>query len=193
MRRASGIRGRLGLACLVASLATAVVAGTAGAATSGTVTVSGTTVSVIELTVGDSTAQFGTNLAPDGTASNSSDTVTAYLEGSTPSVGACYKWGGNVLVRSNSPYRLRVSASTTVARLGFLTANPGTYTACSTGETVSATPAMFASATPVGTWATGLPRTTGATTSFWLGMTVQWTDATGPFSTVLTLSAEATS
>ncbi len=141
MRRASGTRGRLGLACLVASLATVAVAGAASAAPSGVVTISGTTVSKIELTLTDSSAQFGTNLTPDGDASNG-EATTVY----TGTAGACYAWAGTATVRSNVTYRVGVNGSGALPRVGFLTANPATYAACTGGQAVST--AMFPAAVP---------------------------------------------
>jgi hypothetical protein len=183
-------RGRLGLVCTGVALATLAIAGSASAAPSGVVTVSGTSVSTIELTLPDSTAQFGTNLTPDGVASNSTDTITAYVDGTVPSAGSCYKWGGSAVVRSNVTYHVMVTASGALPRLGFLTANPATYAACSTGEQASA--AMFPGATPPGTFVNNQTATTTRTHAFWLGMTVLWTDAPGNLNTggvSLTLTA----
>jgi hypothetical protein len=170
-------RGRLGLVCLGAVLASAVVAGSASAAPSGVVTVTGTSVSTIELTLPDSTAQFGTNLTPDGAASNSTDTITTNLDGAAVSQGTCYEWGGSAVVRSNVTYKVSVTASAALPRLGFLTANPTNYAQCSTGEQAST--AMFPAAVPPGSFVINQPATATRTHNFWLGMTVLWTDAPG--------------
>ncbi len=146
--RPLGNRGRLGLACLTAVVASLGAVVPASAAPSGVVTVTGTSVSKIELSLPDSTAAFGTNLTPDGVASNSTDTVTAYVDGASPSTGACYKWPGSSVVRSNVTYKVSVTASAGLAKLGFLTANPGTYAQCVAGEPASTN--MFPAATPAG-------------------------------------------
>jgi hypothetical protein len=183
-------RGRLGLVCLTTALASLSVAGTASAAPSGVVTVTGTSVSTIELTLPDSTAQFGTNLTPDGVASNSTDAIAVNVDGATPSTGSCYEWGGSAVVRSNVTYKVSVTASASLPRLGFLTANPATFAACSSGEQAST--AMFPSATPAGSFVINQAATSTRTHNFWLGMTVLWTDAPGnlnPAGVSLTLTA----
>jgi len=173
MHRASGTRVRLGLACLVAGLATSVAAGTASAAPSGTVTISGTSVGVIELTLADTSADFGTALAPDG--SGASGEVGASFTGAA---GACFSWAGTASVRSNVSYRVTVNGSGSLARLGFLTAAPGSYAACSGGEAASTN--MFPASTPVHAFVTTTQGvTTGRNHDFWLGMSVGWADTPG--------------
>ena len=65
------------------------------AGTSAAITVDAPT---ITLTIGDPTAQFGTNLTPDGDPSDFPDAVTAFVDGAVPSSGACYAWHGAVTV-----------------------------------------------------------------------------------------------
>lgn len=166
-------RSSLGLLVGVAALAVATVS-PVSAASSGTVTVTGGSVSTIELTIPDSTAQFGTNLTPDGVASNSSDTVGVIVDPATTSAGACYKWGGSVSVRSNKNYYLMVSAAAANNRLDFQKTDPATYATCTGGEQVAT--AMYTTATPAGSWTTAQTRTASRSTSFWLGLDIQWTD-----------------
>lgn len=145
---------------------------------------------ILELTVGDATAQFGTNLAPDGPASDSGDTVTSLADPTIPSAGACYVWPGSVAVRSSLAYDVTVSAGTANDRVDFLTANPASYAACTGGEPLGT--AMFPGATPPSAWATDQsPTTTFRTHPFWLGFDVRWTDPPGAAVATGTLTLEA--
>ena len=132
------------------------------------------TLPIIELTIGDATAQFGTNLVPTGAASNSPDAVVANLDGTVPSAGACYEWTGSITVRSTESYNVLVAAAAANTRLDFLTANPASYAACTGGQAVGT--AMFPAATPPGAWATNQTATTGRAHAYWLGLDVRWTD-----------------
>ncbi len=152
-------------------LATALVAAPAGAATTGDVTVSGGSASKIVLTIPDATADFGDNLTPDGDPSNASG-VAANVDGSDPSTGTCYDVASAVRVKSNKIYDLSVDAAAANGDLFFLTSNPGTFSACSTGEPVDTD--MFTGSG--GDWVQSLGRTSGRTTDFWLGLTVLWAD-----------------
>jgi hypothetical protein len=182
-------RAAIGLTALVASL---VAAGPASAAPNGTVTVSGGSQSRLELTLSDVDAQFGTNLTPDGVASNGEATA-ANVDAGSPSAGACYEWPGSATVRSNVNYDVTVSAAAANNRLDLLTANPASYGACTTGE--QAATAMYTGATPPGAWVTAQTGTTGRAHAFWLGLDVRWADA--PSATLgaatLTLTASAAS
>jgi hypothetical protein len=67
-----------------------------------------TGVATITITLGSSSAQFGTNLDPDGAVSDSADTVIA-LPGTAGNAGVYYAWlaqgaGVNVTVRSNQSW-----------------------------------------------------------------------------------------
>ena len=149
------------------------------------------TLPIIELTMGDTTAQFGTNLTPTGVPSNSTDAVVPDIDGTAPSAGACYEWPGSVSVRSTETYNVLVTAAAANARLDFLTANPANYAACTGGQAVSTS--MFATATPPGAWATNQTATSGRAHAYWLGLDVNW--VTGPSATVgaatLTITAVA--
>ena len=68
MHRSHSSIGRLGAAVLTTSVvACLAIVAPASAATSGVVTVTGGSVSTIELTIPDATAQFGATMSPDGT------------------------------------------------------------------------------------------------------------------------------
>ena len=154
------------------------------------VTVTGASVSIIEITLASgATAQatggavrlrernvrFGTNLAPDGPPSDSPDEVTAVVDPSDPSSGACYAWAGAVTVRSNRIYTLKVSSSTANPHLTFLVEDPTDFATCAGGQVVG--PTMFSGADPAGAWVAGQGRTPGRSHRYWLGLQVLWTDA----------------
>src|SRR3712207_3305855 len=93
---------------IAAAMMAAVTIGLAAAppanAVTGTVAVTGTNNQTITVSIADATAAFGTNLAPDGTDSNSSDSVLDY-QGSSGNEGSYYVWraagsGLGVTVRS---------------------------------------------------------------------------------------------
>jgi hypothetical protein len=129
---------------------------------------------MLSLTIGDGTAQLGENLAPDGTPSDSVDTVVVNLDASDPSAGACYEWSGAISVSSTLPYDVTVRAPGANPRLDFLVDDPADYVACTSGQEVG--PSMFPSATPAGAWLTGRSATTGRTHTYWLGLDVRWAD-----------------
>ncbi len=118
-------------------------------------------------------AQLGTNLTPDGVASNSTDVVSVAVDPTIPSVGACYVWPGTVSVRSTLAYDVTVVAAAANARLHFLTASPPNFAACVAGEAVGT--AMFPGAIPAGAWVTNQSATAARTHSYWLGLDVRWT------------------
>jgi hypothetical protein len=183
---------RLGLLVGATMLATVAGAAPVGAA-SGDVTVTGTTVETIELTIDNDEVGFGGNLSPDGTPSDSTtDTIGVIVDPATVSTGACYTWAGDVEVSSNEDYFLKVTAAAANSQLDFLTAAPVAFADCA-GEPVDTT--MFASATPAGAFTGSLARTAQRTTDFWLGLSVLWSDA--PSSTAadatLTVSTEVDS
>jgi hypothetical protein len=192
MRRTHTPLGRLGATALtVAVVASLAGIGAASAADSGTVTVTGASSAKIELTVPDGTAQFGTDLTPDGNDSNGDASVVALVDTADPSAGACYRWPGSVVVRSNVGYYVTVAGSGPNARLDFLQAQPTTYAQCNTGEQVAVS--MFGSATPAHSWVAGETKTGKRTHPFWLGLDVQWEDDPGTIADqTLTLTATAT-
>lgn len=149
---------------LVASLA---AAGSAGAATTGNVSVTGTTVAVLQLTLPDTSAAFGSNLDPIGTAANGEGSLVATSTG----VGACYKWAGAVKIDANDGYTVSVAATenNTNGDLHFLTANPATYGACTGGT-------AFGGTTPI-SFVTGGTVGYQNDHDFWLGLPVLWSQA----------------
>lgn len=155
---------------LVASLA---AAGSAGAATTGNVSVTGTTVAVLQLTLPDTSAAFGDNLDPLGTAPKIG--VNANLEadvaGTSTGVGACYKWAGAVKIDANDGYTVSVAATenNTNGDLHFLTADPATYGACTGGT-------AFGGTTPI-SFVTGGTVGYQNDHDFWLGLPVLWSQA----------------
>ena len=180
MRRSVPSLARLGAVALTTSVVMSLaIVGAASAATSGVVTVTGGSVSKIEVTIPDATAAFGLTMTPDGDPSGSESNGINVV-----AAGACYEWAGSVAVRSNVSYGVTLSAAAANNRLDFLTADPGTYAACTGGTQVS---------TSTTTWATTQGVTSSRSHPFWLGVDVQWTDA--PSATLanatLTLTAVA--
>jgi hypothetical protein len=131
------------------------------------------TTPMLSLTIGDTTAQLGSNLTPTGDASDSPDAVAVNVDGA--GAGACYVWAGSVSVVSSEQYGVKAVAAASNSRLDFHTANPGSYATCTSGEVVGT--AMFPAATPPGSWVIDQTSTTGRTHPFWLGLDVLWTDA----------------
>lgn len=185
--------GRLtGAATILAATALAATALPAAAADSGDIVVTGGSVERIVLTIPDGTAEFGTNLTPDGDASNSSDSVDAYVDGvTTPSLGACYAWDGTVEVKSNVTYDMTITSSASVPRLGFLTSSPTDFAGCAAGEPASAN--MFPAADPAGGWAFDQTRTRETVLDVSLGLQVLWADDPSATlaDTTLTVTAQA--
>ena len=162
---------RLGVAFAAALLTTATLASASLAADSGTIAVTGGSVSAIRITIPDASAAFGTNLTPDGVASNSVE-ASAIVDGADPSTGACYSWAGGLTVRSNQAYTLAFvtpTAGTANANVHFMTAAPTSFANCTGGAALSTT-------TP-GTVVNNLTATNGRAYSFWLGLVMLWTDA----------------
>jgi len=182
---------RIAMAVMTAMLvASPAMAGSKATSSGDVVTVTGASVSIIEVTLASgATAQatggavrlrernvrFGTNLAPDGTPSDSPDDVTAVVDPSEPSTGACYAWAGAITVRSNRVYTVKVSATTTNPHLTFLAEDPTDFAACARGQVVG--PTMFSGADPAGAWVAGQGRTPGRSHRYWLGLEVLWMDA----------------
>ena len=144
---------------------------------------------VVALTIGDATAQLGSTLTPDGDPSDAPDSVTALVDGSVSSAGACYRWGGSVTVSSNAAYHLTVRAAAANARLDFLAASPAAYAACAGGEPTG--PAMFTGVTPEGAWITAQAASASRRHDYWLGLDVRWSDDPSPDLGVATLTIEA--
>lgn len=147
---------------LATSLLAAAIAAPATAANPENVAVTGQSTSTITLTISDTTAAFGTNLTPDGQASNAEGVVVATVAG-----GTCYDWAGTATVSSNVAYDVEVVGDAANANLDWMGADPATYAACTGG-------------TQVGTVAADLVTNQAITSStdhsFWLGLDVKWSD-----------------
>jgi hypothetical protein len=128
---------------------------------------------MVAITLADATAQFGTNLAPDGSASDSSEVGGVSVDGTTPSAGACYEWTSTVTVTATVPYDVTVTAAAANTVLDFLVADPTTYAACTSGEAVGTS--MFPSASPPRSWVRAQTATSSRTHRYWLGLDVRWT------------------
>ncbi len=178
-----------GAATLLALVAVAAMALPAAAAPdSGTITVTGASAEKIILTLNASSLDFGSNLTPDGDASDSADTINVQTDAA---LGACYYWAGSATVSSNASYDLTVSSSNDVPELGFLLAAPGAYASCVGGEAASAS--MDFGGSPASAWVDGASRTASRLSAFWLGLDVLWdADANANLAdTVLTITAQA--
>jgi hypothetical protein len=127
---------------------------------------------ILQLTIGDTSAQLGTNLTPDGDPSDSPEVVGIAVDTGSPSQGACYLWRGTATVRSSLAYDMTVTAAAPNGLLHFLTAGAPTWDDCLAAEPVG--PAMFATAGPSGAWLTDQSATSGRTHEYWLGLDVPW-------------------
>ena len=186
LRTLVGVAGGLGL-LMVASTGLA-------AAETGGVSASGTNNAKMTVTISDATSDFGTSLDPNGTDSNSSDTVLDY-QGSTGNQGTYYVWksagaGVDVTVKSNKVWSGTVDAaenagtSTTMTiASGVLkfaeTTAPTTYAGCGSATNFSAMPQ---------TWKTSIGAGVNKYTSFYC-LRVDWDDAPGTFSSSITYTA----
>ncbi|MDP3062637.1 MAG: hypothetical protein Q8O40_05440 [Chloroflexota bacterium] len=175
----------LGVAVVVGILV-AVMAIPAGAA-SGGVSASGENQANITITLIDSTAGFGTNLDPSGTASNSSDTVVARA-GSTGNQGAYYEWKANggdgltIEVKSNKTWNGTMAASENSGTSSSMTvasgalryaegSEPTSYSACSSGTAFQST---------AQTWKSNVAKGKSSYTQYYC-LRVDWTDDPGTF------------
>jgi len=176
---------------LVAGALVAVMANTAGAA-SGGVSASGTNNANITITLSDSTADFGTNLDPSGTASNSSDTVVARA-GSTGNQGAYYEWKANggtglsIEVKSNKTWNGTVQASENSGTSSSMTVASGAlkYAEGSEPTSYAACAAGTAFATTAQTWKSNVSKGKSTYTQYYC-LRVDWTDDPGTFASSTT-------
>jgi hypothetical protein len=180
-------------AAVMAAVTIGLAAAPAANAANGTVAVTGTNNGTISVSIADASADFGTNLAPDGTDSSSSDSVVDY-QGSTGNQGSYYVWraagsGLGVTVRSNQVWNGTVDAS----------ANSGTATSLSIASGAlgycTAAPASYAAAaactdfaTSAATWQTNHAK--GNTTfTYYYALRVDWDDDPGTFISTVTYAA----
>lgn len=160
---------------------------------SGSVTVTGTNNAKITIVITDSTAVFGTSLAPDGTGTGG-EIISEVSPNTTTTEGAYYIWsptsapGPTVIVRSNKTWNSTIEASENAGTatsmtissgvLRYDTSVPGTYAAAA-----AATPFT----TPAAAWETNHAK--GATLyTFYYFLRVDWTDDPGTFSSGVTYS-----
>ena len=146
----------------------------------------------ITLIITDSTAEFGSNMDPAGTASNSTDTVVAYSV-DNGNQGAYYIWsssGGSgvmVTVKSNLPWNGTTSATENSGSSSTMTvgsgvwryaegAQPSSYSECesSTAFTTNSSP-----------WKTSIPAGINQYTQHYC-LRVDWTDDPGDFLSTIT-------
>ncbi len=188
MKKLNGLhRMAIGLGvAVVAGILVAVMAIPAGAA-SGGVSASGTNNANITITLSDSTADFGTNLDPSGTASNSSDTVQANA-GSTGNQGAYYEWKANggsglsIQIKSNKTWNGTVAASENSGTSASMTvasgalryaegSEPTSYGTCASGTAFAST---------AQTWKSNVTKGVNSYTQYYC-LRVDWTDDPGTF------------
>jgi hypothetical protein len=169
MARTHGYRARLSVLLVAFALLGAMGLTNRVSADTGGVTVSGETVATLDITIADATAEFGTNLSPDGTDSNSGDGVTDV----TDTTGACYIWDSSVTVASNVDYAVTVEADVADADLSFMTSNPGNFAACIGGTSIPDPPATAHE------WVALAPETAGQAHPYYLTMPVLWTENPG--------------
>ncbi len=181
-------------AMLVVALVLAALPANPAWALGGNVTASGTNNAKISITIGDGSAEFGLNLDPEGTNSDSTDTVADY-QGSTGNQGSYYVWkstsgtGLSIEVKSNMVWNgtyaatenggAGAAASMTIASGVLLFSEgsePTTYALCS-------------SATALTTLATAWKTSIGAgnnTYTHYYCLRVDWDDDPGTFSSTVT-------
>ena len=160
----------------------------AGAVTGG-VTASGTNNAKITISIADATADFGTNLDPAGTASDSGDTV-ADVQGSSGDQGSYYVWksgGMDVTVKSNKVWNGTLAAtenggtssSITIASGALRYAEstePSSYTDCSSSTAFATTSSSWKSAVSAGV----------SPYTHYYCLRVDWVDDPGTFVSTLT-------
>ena len=156
---------RLGYGVLLAALGALLVMVVLGLpfrtaeAEQGVISVSAANAGSFTMTISDATAEFGTNLDPDCTASNSTDSVLGYL-GSTGDEGCGYVWrsagaGVNIEVLSNSTWNGWVDATENGGTSGLTIASgslrwvedtePTTYAACTSATAFTTSASVWKS------------------------------------------------
>jgi hypothetical protein len=180
---------------LVAALTLALSVGSpspALAATgSGQITATGTNNSMVTVTFSEAAVDFGTNLDPAGTASNSAQAVSAYTSIST---GAYYAFDGGaglttgeiVTVGSNAAWDGTVGAAANSGTATNITIASGSLRRDDTAPTTYAeAAAMPAMVTTPAVWQTA--QTAGSHDyNEYYALRINWTSTVGTFSSVLT-------
>jgi hypothetical protein len=170
-------------------------------ADTGTVTVTATTQSTFSLSLDTNAVAFGTNLAPDATASNGTN-VAAYADATN---GAYYVRNGNAsgfavvaTVKSTAPWSGSVAAAENTGTAGITIAGGGLRWSLGDMSNLAGAQAgtTFSTAADATVWdsasscASGATRQAGVCSyNFDFSLRVRWTDAPGSFSSVVTYSA----
>ena len=159
----SSTRRYLGIALTTALGATLLSVGSVAAVNPETLAVSGQSESTITLAIADATAAFGTNLNPDGQASNAEGLLVEAV-----TAGACYDWPSNLTVNSNVIYDVEVASDVTNGNLDWVGSDPTTYVACTSGDAI-VNPGVFDAFT-------NQAITASTVHNYWLGLGVKWSD-----------------
>jgi hypothetical protein len=194
---------RSGLSSIVVALAMVASTGVSARAdvrSHGAVTISGRSVSAVELVVaaGGGTAiggsgsgtlrlgsgSFGADLTADGGSARTPDDVVVRLAAG-PGGGACYALPGSVTVRSNRAYDIAVTASSSNERLHLLDAEPVDFQACGFGEPLG--PVMSRGSA----WIAGQAPTAGRTHGVWIALELRQAEEPAPTLAEVALMFEA--
>ncbi len=179
-------------AMLVAALVLTALPVNPAWAVGGNVTASGQNNAKISITIDDGSANFGANLDPEGTDSDSSpDTVLDY-QGSTGNEGSYYVWkaagtGLSIEVKSNKVWNGTyqatenggTAASMTIAGSVLLFSGgsePASYGDCGSATTLTTTPTS---------WVSSVAKGNTAYTHYYC-LRVDWDDDPGTFSSTVT-------
>jgi hypothetical protein len=177
---------------LVAALVLAALPVNPAWAAGGNVTASGTNNAKISITIGDGSADFGTNLDPEGTNSSSADTVLDY-QGSTGNQGSYYVWkstsgtGLSIEVKSNKVWNGTYQAAENIGTATSMTIAGGALLFSEGSEPT--TYALCGSANALTTLATAWKTSIGAgnnTYTHYYCLRVDWDDDPGTFSSMVT-------
>jgi hypothetical protein len=170
-----------------------VVLGAPANAVNGAVQVTANNVAKVSMTLSTATSNFGTNLGPDGTASNQSD-VAAYQDGNN---GAYYVksdpgFAQTIEVESNQAWTGSVAAAENTGTAGMTIADDslrwseGNMSSLSDAQSGSA----FSTTADNTVFGGGGTQPTGVSTyNYDYSMRVLWTDAPGDFSSIVTYTA----
>ena len=176
----------------IAILASVLTSNLVSAETGG-VSASGTNNAKITVTIADGTSDFGTNLDPEGTDSNSSDTV-ADQQGSTGNQGSYYVWsaagsGLSVEVKSNKVWSGTVEASENAGTSTSMSISGGVMTyAESAPASYSDCSSATAFTTTAASWKTSVAKGKNTYTHYYC-LRVDWDDDPGTFSSSVTYTA----
>ncbi len=179
-------------AMLVVALVLAALPANPAWAVGGSVTAGGTNNAKISITIGDGSADFGTNLDPEGTDSSSADTVLDY-QGSTGNQGSYYVWkstsgtGLSIEVKSNKVWNGTYQAAENIGTATSMTiassvllfsggSDPASYADCGSATALTITPTS---------WQTSIAAGKNTYTHYYC-LRVDWNDDPGTFSSIVT-------